>query len=370
MFLSIGCKHSIVQVPRSISIIEVDVTSNDEMQLSNFFQDVKIVKLETKDNVLLGEINYIVQANNKIYITDVYASTLYIFDKTGKFLSSINKKGQGPGEYIGVTQFVVDRENIVVMSRSLRKLMIYSESGEFLSEHKVNCSALDISLLDNHYYVLYCGNDKAGSENKLHLIDTDNTEKQFIPVDAVRSKYLHYISPYNFFKGTNAVRFFEPYNDTVYTITKDKVEPAFYIDFKGKNIPSSFYGAGHENIMTFAQSLMQHEYAAGVFRFAESEQTKMFFTYYQWNKAKLTLYDMQNKISRTFSSIYDDVVFKSLVIPVNDFKYFASENIIFPVNASNIVEWRNNYQIDEKYKDVINAVNEDDNQVLFIFNLK
>jgi hypothetical protein len=365
-----GCKHSAVRVEHPFTVMEVDVTSNDEMRLSEVFKDFRVVRLETNDSVLLADIYYIAQANNRLYVTDRYAVILYVFDETGKFLSSIDRKGQGPGEYTGITQFTVDGENIVVMSRNQRKLIIYNESGEFISEHKVNCSALSISLLDDRDYALYCGNDRAGSGDKIHIASPGKTEKQFVPIDESRSQYLHYISPYNFFRGKDAVRFFEPYNDTVYTVTNDKIEPAFYIDFKGKNIPPSFFDMKHENIFTFSQSVMQHEYAAGVFRFAENEQTKMFITYYQWNKARLTLFDMPNKTSRTFSSVHDDVFFNSHIIPLNDFQYFAGENIIFPVSAATVAEWRENHKPGEKYKDIINAVDPDDNPALLIFNLK
>jgi hypothetical protein len=352
-------------------VIEVDVTASDEMKFSDYFENFRTVKLETSDSILLGEINSIVLSNDKIYLTDIYANTLYIFDKTGKFLSSINKQGQGPGEYVYITQFVVDGENIVTKCGSLRKIIIYTEAGEFISEQSINCSPMDISLLGNHNYVLYSGNDRAGSANKLRVVNFAKADKQFIPIDAVKSKYLHYRAPYNFFKKSkDTVRFFEPYNDTVYSVTKDMIEPAFYIDFKGKNIPQSFFKTEHENIFTFSQSVMQHEYAAGVFRFAENEWSKMFISYYQWNKARLTLFDMRNNTSKTFSSVCDDIFFDSHSISLNDFQYFAGENIVFPVTGATVAEWKKKYRINEKYKDIINTVNEDDNQVLFIFDLK
>jgi hypothetical protein len=364
-----GCKHSGVRVQSPLTVIEVDAASDNEMKLSDFFKDFRIVRLETNDSVLLDEIQSIVQANDKIYVSDVRA--LYIFDKTGKFLSSINKKGQGPGEYTGISGFTVDGENIVIMSRTLKKIIVYRESGELVAEYKVDCYAQDISLLGEHNYVLYCGNDRADSRDKIHIINSGKEEKQFMPIDEGRAKYLHYVSPYNFsVGGGDKLRFFEPYNDTVYTVTGDTIEPAFYIDFKGRNIPPSFFAIKHKDIRAFAESVMEHDYAAGVFRFAENENTKMFVSNYKWSNVKLTFFDMRNKTSQTFASIRDDVFFNSLIVPVNEFPYLAGENIIFPVNAITVTDWREKYQPAEQYKETLNAVDEDDNPVLFIFDLK
>lgn len=360
-----SCKQPKVQY--QLTGIEVDALSNGEMKLSEFFTDFQIVRLETNEDVLIGNISQITYANNKIYITDGIA--LYIFNKTGDFLSSIDKRGQGPGEFVGVSKFTVDGENIVIMSRTLRKWLIFRESGEFVAEYKLSYFPEEIFSLGNHNYILYSGNNME-NKNKLHIVSDDKVEIEFMLVNNKKAKYLHYITPYSFFKNKDAVRFFEPYNDTIYTIANGKIEPAFYIDFKGKNIPPSFFNIEHENIMKFAQSVEQHDYASGVFQFAENENTKMFSSYYKWSNGKLTFYDAQKKTSQTFSSIHDNVFFNSMKISVNDFRYFAGENIIFPVNAVTISDWREKYQVAEQYKDIIGSVNEDDNPVLFIFHLK
>jgi hypothetical protein len=352
-----------------IEVIEVDVESTAEMKLSEFFTDFQMVRLETSDDVLIGEIRRIKQANGKIYVSDGHG--LYIFDQSGKCLSSINKKGQGPGEYSGLQDFAVDGENIVIWSNAARKLLVYRESGEFVSEYKLTHWALVMSPPIDHNYLLYSGNQIGDGNNyKLHVINNEGeTDIKFLQIDAVKSKYLHIIQEYNFTKYKDKLRFFEAYNDTIYTITKDKIEPAFYVDFKGKNIPQSFFDRGFENLMKFMQSFSQQDYAVGVSFFAENEQAKMFCSYYQ-NKGKLTVFDAQKKTSQTFSSIQDDVFFNSLKLNVDEFRYFAGENIVFPVDAATFVDWRENHQVSEKYKDIIETVKDDDNPVLFIFKLK
>jgi len=353
----------------AIEVIEVDAESSDEMKLSAFFTDFKVVRLETSDDVLIGEIGRIKQANNKIYVSD--GNALYVFDQTGKCLSFINKRGQGPGEYSGVQDFTVDGENIVIWSNAARKILVYRESGEFVSEYRLKHWAHVMSPSVAHNYILYSGNQIGDGDNyKLHVINKEGeTDVKFMPINEIKSKYLMILQEYNFAKYKDNLRFFEAYNDTIYTITEDKIEPTFFVDFKGKNIPQSFFDRGYENVMKFIQSFMQQDYAFGVFYFTENEQTKMFCSYYQ-NKGKLTFFDVQSKTSQTFSSIQDDVFFNSLKLQIAEFHYFANENIIFPVDAATIVERRENYQVSEKYKNIIDTVKDEDNHVLFIFNLK
>jgi hypothetical protein len=366
-----SCTTSDKECP--IDVIEVDIESNAEMNLSDYFENFRMVRLFTSDEVLIGQIKKVVLANNKIYVSD--GSNLFIFDETGAFVSSINKRGQGPGEYAGIMDFSIDGENIIILSRPTRKLLVYNPSGEFISEYKFEYWAIALSPTFENNYILYCGNE-IGDKNKhklrfINRIEQNGNQKEIplLPIDKNRAKYLMLIAPSVFFKSGNMLRFFEAYNDTIYTIKNNCIEPSLYIDYKGKNIPPSFFKKEYENIMEFVQSLNTYDYANGVSQFAENEYFKVFCSVYD-GKIKLTVFDSQTKTSQTFATIRDSVFFNSLQIPATKFLYFASESIVFPVDAATIVEWKNNCSLNDKYKDLVNAVHEEDNYVLFIFDIK
>ena len=59
----------------------------------------------------------IIFLNNLLYISDKLTNTLFVFDNTGKFIRVISNKGNGPGEYINITDFAVNPENSEILKR-------------------------------------------------------------------------------------------------------------------------------------------------------------------------------------------------------------------------------------------------------------
>ena len=85
------------------------------------------------------------------------------------------------------------------------------------------------------------------------------------------------------------------------------MNPFLHIDFKGKNIPTSFFSdKKYENVKDFFDNLNKRSYAYGIYSFIRDKRFTMFGSFYQKNK-KLTLFDHKNKSSNTFGTIKDDV---------------------------------------------------------------
>ncbi|GHT22178.1 hypothetical protein FACS189430_03570 [Bacteroidia bacterium] len=363
-----GC-HTKKSAPVSArATLIVDITSNEEMRLSDYFDNFHMVKLSTDNDHLIGEIQKIQLTNHKIFISD--GRSMFVFSETGDFLSGFNHVGNGPGEYQKITDFTIVGEDIVVLSRSQRKLLKYNSSGKCTSEKRLNYWAMKVSSSIDGAFMIYCGNEQ-GYENqfKLHLTKDSQTVEQFLPVNSVQAKYLHVSAPSNFFKYKNTVSFFEMFNDTVYTLVNGNIERKYYIDYQGKNIPSSFFDNDYANIIDFFQAIHKTSFAYGIDKFAENDKMIMFGSIYKKTN-KISIVDVHNKTSHPFATIKDDIYFDSLIIPAEEFNYFADSSIIFPVDAPTIMEWRNKYQPAEKYTKAVNDTQEDDNPVLLIFDFK
>jgi hypothetical protein len=351
-----------------IETISVDIKSNAEMILSDYFEDFRMIKLAMDENYPVGEIAKIQQENHQIYISDGH--TLFIFSETGDWVSGFNHTGNGSGEYHSITDFTIVEDDIIILDRDKHKLLTYNPLGMLISEITIPYWAMKLSPSIDRFYMIYGGNEP-GNENayKLHLTQNGQNISQFLPVNQVQTTYLHVSALSNFFKYKHQIRFFETFNDTIYTLNGNRIEPTFHIDYRGRNIPSSFFDNDYANIFDFFQAVHNASYAYGITQLVENDKIMMFGSYYR-RESKITLADIQDKKSYTFASIKDDVFFGSLIIPMEDFVYFADENIIFSVDAPKIIEWRDKYQPGKKYENMIGATNENDNPVLMIFNLK
>jgi hypothetical protein len=108
-------------------IVNIDSLKNEGMiNLSSVFKRVKTIILETNKDALIGDINSVQVFGDKIYILDKEnAKSIFVFNKSGKFLQRIGKVGQGPGEYIYPTDFTIDTKNkfIYVLDNSAHKVL-------------------------------------------------------------------------------------------------------------------------------------------------------------------------------------------------------------------------------------------------------
>lgn len=90
---------SFVYYPIKDDRIIVDLDKKQKASLFDYFSHIELIPLETSDDVLVGYCEEIVPYQNRYYIFDIKLAVVHIFDKDGKFIFQMNKRGQGPGEY-------------------------------------------------------------------------------------------------------------------------------------------------------------------------------------------------------------------------------------------------------------------------------
>ena len=364
MFLIFSCSQQDSDV--SISTIEVDVTSNAKLKLSDFFENFKMVSLQS-DSVM-AEIKRIRFDNNRIYISDVM-NTMFVFSDSGSLLSYFDHRGGGPREYIGITDFVVDGDTITVLCRTSKRLLKYNISGEFLSEQKLEYYALAISPTVNDYNFLYCGYENAGNNSKLHRVRSGLPDSSYLFFDRNEANYMHNRYKDNFFQNKETIYFFELFNNIVYnSVDGGEIKPAYRIDYKDKTIPEDFFKRKFNNVMEFSEEYNKTSYAHGVYSFVEFDRFLMFGSSYL-KKIKLSIFDRRESVSYTYSDIIDDVYLPGAVFPAL-LSYQADKHLFFKIDAYQVVEWRSMYFPAERFKEIVDATKEDDNPLLLVFDFK
>ena len=118
-------------------IILVNVAQNSPVRLSEIADDIRKIELETSDECLIGRISQVVCKDDRIFVLDYQAGSLvHVFDLTGKFLYAINKRGQGPGDYLSIRTITVDPKNghLYVASQGGKILRFDTDTGHFIDE--------------------------------------------------------------------------------------------------------------------------------------------------------------------------------------------------------------------------------------------
>jgi hypothetical protein len=177
-------------------IITVDVTKNypEKELILQDFMDVEYVPLETNDDFLTQGIVLAIGKDFIIVRNRINDGDIFFFDKTtGKGLKKINRRGQGPEEYVDVPWISLDEDidEMFVNDMISRRILIYDLDGNFKRsfKHKEGALFVNVYNFDRENLLCYDGYfdyDSKGSMHPFLLIskqDGSITEEIQIPLE-------------------------------------------------------------------------------------------------------------------------------------------------------------------------------------------
>jgi hypothetical protein len=149
--------------------VSLDMNVNQKIDISEFVDSVRFIKLETNNECLIADIRKVIFYEGLYYIHDYKTASIFVFDESGKYQFKIHKKGQGPGEYAEITHFLIDYSNkqILIYDVTMRKMIYYTLDGKFIKDiNKFGDNAVirDLILLSDGYFLCYTPDYSEGIE--------------------------------------------------------------------------------------------------------------------------------------------------------------------------------------------------------------
>ena len=221
-------------------LIIVDVTKRypEKELILQDFMDVEYIALETTDEFLTqGRVKDI--GKEVILVTNRFNDgDIFVFDRNGKGIRKINRKGQSGEEYLMATEIVLDEDNteMFVVNSSARNILVYDLYGNFKRSFKNadNCYYSYVFNYDRDNLICYKSypyteNEKRPSHQIISKKDGSITREISLPFqeinthavigrgmengdDLIVTTTFHQISPYH---GKWAL--VEASSDTVYS---------------------------------------------------------------------------------------------------------------------------------------------------------
>lgn len=147
-----------------LTTIHIDLDKDDNSNWENLFTDVEIIPLEFTLESMLVNIEKILLQDGNYLIFDKDQSIVYKFNDAGKFLSKLDKLGNGPGEYQSIYDVIINpyNDNIELMS-AIGSIYIYDKSFRWVetidlpdirSVHKFQIFSEDIIALYSYDFNL------------------------------------------------------------------------------------------------------------------------------------------------------------------------------------------------------------------------
>lgn len=207
-------------------LIYIDVTEGFDnkrsIKLSEMVESVEFVQFEnTMDTYFMNARSFSI-GKKYIMISDDGEDRIILFDRNGKFVRHIGRRGNGPGEFNNPWQVVMDPSEkfIFIADGMLQKLIMYKTSGEFVDEISTRDLAHgrfmdDIRFINDHEFVIQLRRPYKEVEGfaSLLMYDTDlNLTKKVLtrPADQVMPRIQSMIN-----QGTDRFYFWEAYMDRI-----------------------------------------------------------------------------------------------------------------------------------------------------------
>lgn len=157
LLLGCGQKQNKGWVESSLKLYPVDPGKAEKIYASTIFDSIVYIPLESSDEVIVGEISKLETVDSLFYILDNQTKTIWCFNQKGKYINKIGRRGQGPGEYVSLFDFTIDRVNnhILILDRSSHKIITYNFSGQFVKDERIKVFANRFGILNDNKILAY-----------------------------------------------------------------------------------------------------------------------------------------------------------------------------------------------------------------------
>ncbi|MFI3306555.1 MAG: 6-bladed beta-propeller [Rikenellaceae bacterium] len=242
--LLFGCGRQIVD---DSDIYSINPTGKNVLKMSDFVDSVRYITLESTRNSKIGSISEVVKDDDNLIIRS--RDAIYIYNESGVFQSSVNKKGRGRGEYLSIDAMTVDCKNnqIIICCNAQRSLLYYSYDGKFIKKithfGEKRPYIRDIKYLQNRTFLCSDYLHSRESLYKLWVLNEDGT----LVEDLVVGEFSHPVSTPDFtifdisdnsvgFMDISKDRDFVYHNGMMSLVTSYDVNGLVASDFKNVDI--------------------------------------------------------------------------------------------------------------------------------------
>ncbi|OJV31767.1 MAG: hypothetical protein BGO29_01230 [Bacteroidales bacterium 36-12] len=275
-FTLISCNkrnsNEVFQGAISCENIKIDILKDDLFPV-DFIQNCKVVRLETNESSLIGEMKKIIVTSDRIFIMDSdVTQSLFVFDREGKYIMKIGTRGNGPGEYYSVNDFFVDenKQQISIYDGNVRKVFYYDWYGKYLKVHHFKEIWMNACYpLDSTCFALDFTRTALG-RNKFHLQLSTTENQMYYYYKPLKYNY-QYTNNTNiaFYKGIETVFYVPVRCDTIFCISTTGIDKGYAIDFGEQTLPSNFQD--RYKGMEQADVLLNSNYCYGIKNVLETD---------------------------------------------------------------------------------------------------
>ena len=347
-----------------VYLINIEEISNNEvsLKLSDIADTIEYMELKVNANTVIFAQN---KYDSKKYYFITSHEKVYQFTLDFKYIRQIGRRGQGPGEYAGLGNLLIDDENEKVGLLDIQTSIIHfysTKDGSFLYSHTLPRGIkTEIFYKDSLFYISAYPNNR--TKNILTILNQQNDTLGYIP----NYNYLPTEGSYGYmsfggssFHTYDGRLFFRGFNDndTIWEL-KGAEHKVYAVVDKGKFKSPEYEW---EEMKKRAKNNEGNYYQIRVIK--EDEHYLYVFLAPHWNRnmrIPYIIYDKKEKKGFSSFSVENDISGGVFILPfsITDNYYMSF------IEAHHLLEYEKiNNRASTSYKNFLNTINEDSNTIL------
>lgn len=315
-----GINRQNTDITASSIVIDIDkIDRKDTVRVSSIFKKVNTIILEDNNNAITGNIDGIQVYDNAIVVIDArIAKKIFVYDMTGKYIRQIGSLGNGPGEYLYLTDFCIDQDNrlVCVLDDFKKQIHRYDmDNGKYAGSIKLpnDVSVAYIAYNNNRFYVTVCPYDISQGDDLILEVDIKTSK---IKTDISAERYnlgwnRNAFSDFNFFASKNyPFKYVGLYMNTVVAITNDSIYP--YITVKSNDWVKKTDLLTKEEIMNdgmFQDDIIYQKNRMERIHSYMERDDYIYFEYYQQVKTYPVIYNKNTKEVNHYNYLRNDLIY-------------------------------------------------------------
>lgn len=359
----------------------IEEESDEPLPLSDFIEDIEYIRPEYPKTLVSTIFDLSVNDN---YLLLEVGSKLLCYTREGKFLREIGHYGQGPEEHIGIRSHALYNNLIAINSIYGRKMLWYDANGNYIRKTPISGDVYKINILDTNRIAIHLHHGEEMDSKNLFIAGVIDDKGDTIQLKKASPYYPKGTAPMpSIWKFNDTIRVLTCINDTVYSITKNKISPTFVVNFGKYKISQEAF----ENIRVMERE--RSKYIDGT-SFCETSGYILIMFQYD-NKQWIVVYNKKTAKTISWSNEAEEVNKYGFVKGggwVNDIDGGAALNSLrsitndylttsiqpdelktkFEENKENIKVKYPNKQ--KQLNNLINSLNEDENPIVILYKLK
>lgn len=355
LYLLVSCS---VISDSAYPIIEVDLNKCKNISIKSLFSAIQLIPLETKAESLIKELSKIEYFENNYFILDEALSRITVFDENGKYKYSIDHSGNGPEEYINISDFIINKKNrtIELLSSVNNTIYIWNVKDGSFREKVIlpfleNGAYKSFMLQSPDVWVFWTFD----YENRIKYIDNKSHK---IVYECFPEQSGDIFSPYEF---SNKNKLCRSLNPRVYNFTESGIDIDYEWRIKGLN--NELHSKNMDQFQTkkqvldYAKSIFNSEIVDYVIIRQGESAIYQYMQLIRKNKRFSIFRDKRNENIYVFDKTKENVTINP---------YYGGDDFIIGTESEDmdINSMMNESLLNEDNKPIWNSKKEDDNPIL------